>query len=249
MKWKCPHCGQHATIQEDDFISVELSTGNEKLDDPVLAHTGNPMRVKTTMIACPNKACGKITVTSVLEEKTQHLDGYERLTHRWSHKRDYSMYPNEETIALPDYVPAAIRQDFEEAQLIKHDSPKACVTLCRRCIQNMIRDFWTISEPSLYKEIDALEKSGKADAAIDALHAIRNMGNFGAHPERDVSLIIDVDPEDAELSIKIVFALVDDWYIDRNRKEERMQKMKSSLEKKTAQKEAGSSHAVTPPTS
>lgn len=59
----------------------------------------------------------------------------------------------------PDYIPQAIRSDYEEAHAILNLSPKASATLSRRCLQGMIRDFWGISKARLVDEIDALKES------------------------------------------------------------------------------------------
>ena len=119
---------------------------------------------------------------------------------------------------FPDYIPEAIRQDYNEACAIVNLSPKASATLSRRCLQAMIRDFWNITETTLYKEIESL------DAVIPAtqkkvLHSLRQIGNIGAHPEADVNTIIDIEPGDAEKLIKVIEFFIDKWYIDRYEQE------------------------------
>ena len=52
--------------------------------------------------------------------------------------------PNTLAKQFPDYIPKAIRQDYEEAYSIVNLSPKASATLSRRCLQGMIREFWKI---------------------------------------------------------------------------------------------------------
>jgi hypothetical protein len=122
---------------------------------------------------------------------------------------------------LPDYIPIAIRQDYEEACLIASLSPKASATLARRCLQGIIRDFWDIRRNRLIDEVNALK--GHIDATTwEAIDTVRSIGNIGAHMEKDISLIIDVEPEEAELLIRLIEVLLEEWYIRRYERETHM---------------------------
>lgn len=115
---------------------------------------------------------------------------------------------------FPDYIPEGIRQDYEEACAIVSISPKASATLSRRCLQGMIRDYWKIEKKSLYEEISALKNHIPADlwSSIDAL---RQLGNIGAHMEKDTNVIVDIDPNEADSLIKLIELLMKEWYINR----------------------------------
>lgn len=82
--------------------------------------------------------------------------------------------PASSATPFPDYVPLAIRQDYEEACAIRDLSPKASATLSRRCLQGLIRDYWKIVKSRLVDEINALEDKVDPDtwAAIDAVRKI-----------------------------------------------------------------------------
>ena len=114
----------------------------------------------------------------------------------------------------PDYIPESIRKDYEEAYAILNLSPKASATLSRRCLQGMIHDFWNIKGKNLNQEITALKDKIQPDlwASIDAL---RQLGNIGAHMEKDTHLIVDIDPQEAEKLIKLIELLIKEWYINR----------------------------------
>lgn len=129
------------------------------------------------------------------------------------------IYPQSSAIQFPEYVPAAIREDYEEACSICDKSPKAAATLARRCLQGMIHDFWDIHEKNLNAEITKLKGLVPA-AQWKAIDAIRSIGNIGAHMEQDVNLIIDVFPEEAETFLKLIELLISKWYVDRNDAEE-----------------------------
>ena len=89
----------------------------------------------------------------------------------------------------------------------------------------MIRDFWEISKSRLKDEIDALENLIDP-LTWEAIDSIRQVGNIGAHMEKDINLIIDVEPKEAQLLIELIEQLVDDWYIGRYNKEMRLKKDK-----------------------
>ena len=83
----------------------------------------------------------------------------------------------------------------------------------------MIRDFWKIEgERNLYYEIDAIRDKVPA-AQWAAIDAIRQIGNIGAHMERDVNLIVDVEPEEAGELLQLIELLIEKWYISRNDEE------------------------------
>ena len=57
--------------------------------------------------------------------------------------------------------------------------------------------------------------------------------------EKDINLIVDVDPEEANLLIGLIEGLLHDWYVSRHDREEQMQKIISAAAGKKALK-AGS---------
>src|SRR5262249_23110992 len=127
----------------------------------------------------------------------------------------WTLRPKSNARPFPAYIPTPILDDYNEACLIVIDSPKASATLSRRCLQGMIRDFWGIKDKTLLVEINALQ--GKIDpttwAAVDA---VRSVGNIGAHMEKDINLIVDVEPEEAQLLIGLIEFLLKDWYVGRH---------------------------------
>lgn len=136
------------------------------------------------------------------------------------------MIPRSKAKILPDYVPLVIRQDYEEASLILNDSAKASATLSRRCLQGMIRDFWGISKPRLIDEISAIQD--KVDTLTwQSIDAVRKIGNIGAHMEKDINVIVEVEPHEAELLIQLIELLVDEWYVSRHERQLKLEKIVS----------------------
>ncbi len=99
----------------------------------------------------------------------------------------------------------------------------------------MIRDFWKIKKGRLIDEIDALKE--QIDTEVwEAIDAVRRVGNIGAHMEKDIDLIIEVDPDEAGLLIELVEQLFDEWYVKREQRNDRMSKLKVMAAAKATQK-------------
>ncbi len=127
--------------------------------------------------------------------------------------------------------------DYKEACLIVNDSPKASATLSRRCLQGIVRDFWKITKPKLFDAIKELEV--KIDPSTwRAIDGVRSVGNIGAHMEKDIDLIVDVDPEEAKTLIGLIEFLLKDWYVLRHDREEHMQKVIDLAKQKADEKKA-----------
>ena len=122
----------------------------------------------------------------------------------------------------PDYISQTIRSDYEEAHAILNLSPKASATLSRRCLQGMIRDFWGISKARLVDEIDAIEEFVDPSTKM-VIDALRKLGNIGAHPEKDINLIVDIEPNEAHKLLKFIELLMQKWYIERHDNEQLLQ--------------------------
>lgn len=150
----------------------------------------------------------------------------------------YLIYPKSNAKQYPEYVPQSIRKDYQEAFEILNISPKASAALSRRCIQGMIRDTQGIHAGNLASEINQLEGKIQLDqwAAIDAA---RKLGNIGAHMEKDTSIIVDIDPEEAKLLLDLVEYLIYEWYISKHESSLMMDKIKQLSEKKQALRRPG----------
>jgi hypothetical protein len=108
--------------------------------------------------------------------------------------------------AAPD-VPKALREDFNEACRVLADSPKASAALSRRCLQTILREHAKVKAPDLSKEIDAVLASKQLPEylAVD-IDAVRNIGNFAAHPIKSTSSgeIVAVEPGEAEWQLDLL---------------------------------------------
>lgn len=233
FSWTCPFCSQPATITEN---SIHNDSTNMTIDN---AH-GQKM-LYTKFIICPNPKCKEYTLSLQLFnskwEKTSN-----RIIGRVD---DWNLIPPSQAKVYPEYVPQAIRDDYKEACLIKDLSPKASATLSRRCLQGMIRDFWKVKGVNLKEEIEKIKD--KVDLLTwEAIDVVRSIGNIGAHMEKDIDLIIDVDPDEAALLIELIETLIKEWYIQKHERETMLAEIKKMKNEKDVKKAAILAGSATP---
>ena len=148
---------------------------------------------------------------------------------------EWQLKPQSSAKPYPDYIPEPIRKDYEEACLIRDLSPKASATLSRRCMQGIIRNFWCVSKNTLFEEINAIKDEVDLQT-WKAIDSVRGVGNIGAHMEKDINIIVDVEPEEAGLLIRLVEDLFQEWYINRHEREERSKALIFVAESKKEQR-------------
>jgi hypothetical protein len=117
---------------------------------------------------------------------------------------------------LPTEVPSTFAQDYRDACSVLADSAKASAALSRRCLQNLIRECEGVKRRNLFDEIQEVLDSGKLPADLaDALHAVREIGNFAAHPIKSTNSgeVIDVEPGEAEWLLDTLEALFEFYFV------------------------------------
>ncbi len=149
--------------------------------------------------------------------------------------KDWQLMPSSNAKAFPDYIPAPILDDYNEACLIRDLSPKASAILSRRCLQGILRNFWDVKPKRLVDEIESI-KERVNPLTWDAIDSVRKIGNIGAHMEKDINVIVDVEPEEAELLLNLIEMLLEDWYILREERKNRLHKIVQTGKQKHADK-------------
>lgn len=223
----CPYCNHPTTITDPNYFENWEHIYITKSD---LGDVGFFIQA----ITCPNTECSKLWLRAELCRAYYSAGQYKKSTVIQS----WQLLPESEAKVLPDYIPQPIQQDYYEACRIRDLSSKASATLARRCLQGMIRDFWGIKKARLKDEVDELEEKVDSDvwASIDA---VRSVGNIGAHMEKDINIIVDVEPGEAQLLIGLIEQLVDDWYVARESRRKRTEELKKLAAAKEVQKNGG----------
>jgi len=228
FSWKCPYCNQNATITDDNY-----SRDIHFFD---MDNTEGLLGILTEAVVCPNEQCKEYKVTAYIR-KAVYEEGRGRKELVGNPLFHWNLKPQSEAKVYPSYIPKAILDDYNETCLIRNLSPKASATLSRRCLQGIIRDFWGISKARLIDEINELrEKTDPTTCA--AIDAVRSIGNIGAHMEKDINIIVEVEPKEAGLLIGLIEILLKDWYIAKHEREEHLKKIVAAAEKKEQDKQA-----------
>ena len=192
---KCPHC------------LVEFHPEAEEKD---IGKDVNGLW-KITKYKCPNPFCKQIILfLKNYEGKTDVISNRLVLTGKIKttliHPKSLSR------ISLSAEVPREFTEDYKEACLVLSDSSKASAALSRRCLQNLLREVAKVKHVNLSDEIQQVIESKTLPSHLsESIDAIRNIGNFAAHPIKSekVGEIIDVEPGEAEWSLDVLEAFFD----------------------------------------
>jgi Domain of unknown function (DUF4145) len=195
---ECPHCLQHfhAYFVEQPFTDKT----QESLQD-----TDGRWYYRWTV--CP--ACERATlVIKTIRTSTPKATDSTREIQGWP--KGVARSP------LPPEIPEELANDYREACLVLSDSPKASAALSRRCLQHLLREKAKVKTSDLSNEIDEILASHQLPSDLaDAIDAIRNIGNFAAHPLKSTNtgLILDVEPGEAEWLLDVLESLFDFYFV------------------------------------
>jgi len=133
--------------------------------------------------------------------------------------------------AVPNDVPNHFADDYKEACLVLSDSPKASAALSRRCLQNLLREKAGVKQGNLADEIQQVLDSKQLPSWLaESIDAVRNTGNFAAHPMKSTHSgeILDVEPGEAEWNLDVLESLFDFYFVQ----PEILKKKQAELNKK-----------------
>src|SRR6266511_4137208 len=196
MNWTCPHCHRPQVVTNNN-----RSTDSHHID--IGYASGELTGFRSEAIACLNPDCRKMTLWAALHRRNNSAP----ISYQTPPLQEWTLLPDSFAKPQPDYIKNVLREDYLEACKIRDLSPKASATLARRCLQGMIRDFCGIAKNRLIDEIRELRKQldggtaakGVTHESVDAIDAVRSVGNIGAHMEKDVDLIVDIEPGEAQM--------------------------------------------------
>lgn len=180
---------------------------HESWDTRPIHYQGHLIGWLCRITRCP--ACSEFII-----EVAQHENDWEEPDWRMIHPVGANRGP------VPPEVPPDVAIDYAEACNVLPISAKASAALARRCLQNVMRRAGYLDR-DLSKQIDAFvgesDPSKVAPLSIrETIDAIRNFGNFSAHPINDITSlqIIDVEPNEAEWCLDILEDLFQHLYVE-----------------------------------
>jgi hypothetical protein len=157
---------------------------------------------------CPS--CERLILSLFEQYDRYNQDSYHRT-------REILCYPKGiSRMALSADVPTQFGEDYLEACLTLPDSAKASAALSRRCLQHLLRECAGVKPGDLAREIQQVMDSGKLPSHLSqSLDAIRNIGNFAAHPIKSNASgeIIEVEPGEAEWNLDVLESLFDFYFV------------------------------------
>lgn len=198
----CPH--SRVSVR---FELVELKRGGGSFGqhDRVCYSTQSGHRLYVDAAGCP--ACGRVILTALASGRPGAGD--ETL--------DVQLWPDAMARPVPPEVEveaSSLASDFREAVSVFSRSKKASAALSRRCLQFVLLNKGGVTERDLAKQIDQVLPSLPSSLAAN-VDAVRQVGNFAAHPlkARSSGEIVDVEEGEAEWLLDVLEELFDFYYV------------------------------------
>lgn len=233
---RCPHCGIGMNLN----ISTTEAWKNDPEDDSGDSHA-------LAYGHCPD--CHKLIVfLKTGQPSVQYDDDDEFVDRFYSNSGVYIgrwlfddndddtvnqlIYPPNALRPVAPEVPKQIKQDFTEAASVLNISPKSSAALSRRILQHILHEHFNISKSSLAAEIEEfIARNDVPPYLKKEIDAVRNIGNFAAHPLKDTHTgsIVDVEPGEAEWLLDVLESLFDFAFVQPARHQEKVEKLNSKL--------------------
>lgn len=207
--WQCPFCGTDQAVSEEGRQA--------SFADLTVENADGPRRLVAKFVVCPNPKCRKFSLTASLHS----LEIVGSRSYTGKHIKTWNLVPPSQARTFPVAVPARVLQDYHEACLIVELSPKAAAALSRRCLSEMLRDFWKVQPGRLIDEFRQIK--GTADPLTwEAIESVRDSGRIAAQMESEGAELLDAGPVEAKLLIGLIETLIVDWYVGREERRKRL---------------------------
>jgi hypothetical protein len=192
---KCPHC----LVEVNPNFEQRYLGGDKETHWAVF------------FMNCPNSNCNKTIIDLASGQPSNYYNVLEKVEWRQTVRPFASSRP-----PVPPEVDVVFASDYNEACLILTLSPKASAALSRRCLQNILREKAGIKKGDLANEIQQIIDSKAVPSHLsESIDAIRNIGNFAAHPLKSTSTgeIVEVEVGEAEWLLDVIEALFDFYFV------------------------------------
>ena len=217
---KCPHCLLPSRFERTAFYQHSPIYGPmyvEREQEPV---DGSGL-VIFNAVACA--ACGGVIVTLLPLDERRNPIGQPKIVFPFNASRPIPSIVREQS--------PHIANDYEEAASVLELSPKASAALSRRCLQAILNEKGGANQKNLAKQIEAVLPNLPSYIAGD-VDAIRNVGNFAAHPQKEQATgqIMDVEVGEAEWNLDVLDSLFDFYYVQPELAKEKRAKLNERLQ-------------------
>lgn len=224
---KCPHCYVVVDFRPETYecwVDVDVEKSLEPKDKKNFAAIGVASGL------CPH--CSR-PIISLLRGRGQKGGEYNHVSMPDDDDDEEILYPKFFVRPVEAEVPERFKRDFLEACAVLSASPKASAALSRRLLQDVLREKFGIHHPSLAQEIDTFIARPDVPSFLGgAVDAVRNIGNFAAHPLKDTNTgeIVDVEAGEAEWLLDVMESVFDYAFVQPERLAQRQQKLNQKLQ-------------------
>jgi len=210
----CSHCGR----------GVRFTSGDQGTDITHLGQTNkkrNGLHVAVALYTARCPSCGEFTVD--LLRYGEHPSGGGAIHDPFREERLFPVLGA--NLQAPEEVPERIAQDFERAIRVAPVSGEAAAALFRRALEAVLGDLGY--KGKLEKRINEAElDQALGVATAEVLHAVREVGNYAAHPDE----VLWVETGELIHLHEVLRLLFEDVYI----RPARMEAAQRGIEKKLA---------------
>jgi hypothetical protein len=222
--WHCPFCNTDQTV-----------TDNERqitFSDLTIENAEGTRRLVTKFVVCPNPACREFSLTASLHS----LEVSGNRSYTGKHIKTWSLVPPSGARSFPVALPPQVLEDYQEACLTVESSPKVAAALSRRCLSEILRDFWRVQPGRLGDEFRQI-KSAADPLTWEAIESVRKTGLIGARMDSEGAEILATEPGEAKMLIGLIETLIEDWYVGREERKKRLEGIRQITNESTAEKE------------
>jgi len=216
---KCPHCIKEIHFEEYGSWAFEYEDNARLKSDQITGYS-------VTYTICP--ACSELIVL-LQHGKIQGTPERQWLT---DISVEELLYPKGAFRPVEPEVPEKYRADYKEAAAVLSVSPKASAAISRRILQQLLRDECNVKKSSLAKEISEFtSREGIPNYLSEAVDAVRNVGNFAAHPLKDTNTgeIVEVETGEADWLLDVIDAFFDYIFVQPQKLKLRKEKLNEKL--------------------
>lgn len=219
---KCPYCLENFNAATNTQVLFDGSRGK-----------ANDRTYSITTTICSNQSCRRriIFLDSVYYPDNRGMPaGF--IEPPRSNRR--MIVPRNEArpgVVLDDITKGYI-SDYQEAVDVLPISAKSSAALSRRLLQSVLRDEAHVAHSNLYNEIgQVIDQGGLPSRIATMLDAVREVGNFAAHPIKSTNTgeIVDVEPGEAEVTLDVIELLFDHFFTAPRVAQERIDAINAKL--------------------
>ena len=213
---QCPHCRISVHLEWSRYMIATIS------DEESMWH-------------CEAEVCPSCEepIVRVVNEKYSRTGA----VYTWQPMYYFAYPQTPRRTPVDDAVPEPLKTEFIEATDVLPISSKASAALSRRILQSILEEQGYAGR-DLAKQIDNVLNETDSQKVLPVairktVDAIRNFGNFAAHPIKDkgrLQEVIEVEPHEAEWCIEIVEALFNHYYVMPAENAKRMNALNKKLQ-------------------